>query len=287
MVTVHQKACFQVDQIGSSSERSNELIQVTRDQIRKNNQVIRALNIFSETQSDQLKDNLSRIQRLSDEMEQMRPLVNDISDIADRTNMLALNAAIEAARAGNAGRGFAVVADEVRRLSTQTNRAANEIAHRITTVARQAQTETDNARKLITEEEESQKFKTMAGNLADIEERFKSAATHLETVIRSIDEANRTIVEEVSTVLGEIQFQDVMRQRVEHVNEGLDQLTALARETSLWLSGGGEVPAVRLSDCMDAFDEKYVMQAQRETHTAVLGGVKGASSAPVQKIELF
>lgn len=287
MVHVHQNACFQIDRIGSSSEKSNELIAVTQDQIRKNNQVITALNVFSGTQSDQLKDNLVRIERLSNEMELMRPMVDDISDIADRTNLLALNAAIEAARAGNAGRGFAVVADEVRRLSTQTNKAAKEIADRITLVARQAQVETENARQLIERDEESQKFKTMAGNLSDIEERFKNASVHLEEVIQSIDESNRIIVAEVSTVLGEIQFQDVLRQRVEHVNEGLEYLSGLARDTVLWLEGTTEMPSQRLREQLDEFSKKYVMHDQQRTHDAVMGTAGMASGASIQKIQLF
>jgi methyl-accepting chemotaxis protein len=287
MVRVHEKARFQVDQIGSSSEKSSELIEVTQDQIRKNNQVIQALNAFSATQSDQLKDNLDRIQRLSDGMDQMRPMVDDISDIADRTNLLALNAAIEAAHAGDAGRGFAVVADEVRRLSTQTNKAAKDIANRITMVAGQAQTETQNARNMIEHNEESHKFKTMAGNLSDIEERFKTSSVHLEEVIQSIDEANRIIVEEVTIVLGEIQFQDVLRQRIEHVSQGMDYLSGLARDTALWLNGAAEKPSQRLSEQLDVFNANYVMQEQRTTHNAVLGKTGQASGASSQKIELF
>jgi methyl-accepting chemotaxis protein len=284
MMNVHDKANFQADRINSSSD---DLIAVTEDQIRKNKQVIFALNAFSDTQSNQLKDNLGRIQRLSDEMEQMLPLVDDISDIADRTNLLALNAAIEAARAGEAGRGFGVVADEVRRLSTQTNISAKEIASRITQVARQAQTETENARELIRREDETQQFRSMAGNLSDIEERFKSATLHLDEVIKSIDRSNRVIVEEVSTVLGEIQFQDVLRQRIEHVNEGLEFLSGLARDTVLWLSGGGELPSQHLEEHLDALSRKYVMQEQRSTHDAVLGTSGASLAASSPKIELF
>ena len=284
IVNVHEKASFQADRIGSSS---HGLMEVTQDQIRKNKQVIQALNAFSNTQSDQLKDNLVRIQKLSDEMEQMRPMVNDISDIADRTNLLALNAAIEAARAGEAGRGFAVVADEVRRLSTQTNKSAKEIADRITLVTSQAHTETENARRLIEHDAESQQFRSMAGNLSEIEDRFRAASVNLEESIQSIDHSNRIIVDEISIVMGEIQFQDVLRQRVEHVNDGLDFLSNLARETVLWLDGGTEVPAQRLHEHLDELSANYVMQAQRSTHDAVLGKTGKATGASSQKIELF
>lgn len=76
--------------------------------------------------SEQIKDLLMAINRISESSFEVGKIIKAIEDIAFQTNILALNAAVEAARAGAAGKGFAVVADEVRNLAMKSADAAND-----------------------------------------------------------------------------------------------------------------------------------------------------------------
>ncbi len=287
MMVIHEKSDSQMGRIGSSAAKSVELMQVTQQQMRTNQAVIEALNDFSARQIAHLEDHLRRVQDISLRIEQFRPLVEIIAAIADRTNLLALNAAIEAARAGEAGKGFAVIASEVRQLCNQTNESAQEIANRISEIADHARQETENARNSITSQQDSVEFKRLAENITAIADRFGNASTFLEDIIKNIDEANKVIVHEISTALGEIQFQDVVRQRVEHVGNGLDRLSSYAQETVLWLEGKSEQSAGRLELQLSELKETYVMMEQRATHDAVVGDASSEGSTSGSRIELF
>ncbi len=138
-------------EIADQSESINEIDRIMGDlNTHINSLTERAGSIMAESdKAINLADNavnnsavaLEGMRKIQASSEQIKSIIELISEIADQTNLLALNAAIESARAGEAGRGFAVVSDEISKLADKSTQAAKEIGALITETGRNIDTD--------------------------------------------------------------------------------------------------------------------------------------------------
>jgi methyl-accepting chemotaxis protein len=89
------------------------------------------LNEKARENQKKIENLFSSVSSIEESFNSVKSAVEQISDIAERTNILALNASIQAAHAGEAGKGFSVVAGEVRKLSYNSTAQVTRIFDQI------------------------------------------------------------------------------------------------------------------------------------------------------------
>lgn len=207
---------------------------------------------------------LENMRKVTGTMENIREVVQEIEYIADQTNLLALNASIEAARAGEHGRGFAVVADEVRKLSARSTTAAIEIGKLIKTVEKEVSgmyvdTEKSAA---ATELRSSESEELMNDTLSKLNDVMMMAQSELD----GLSTETESLAKDIGGIVISMQFQDITRQKIEHVIEPLQALKTESEEMLGRLESGRLTGGPGGADSgMNWLEDMYTMESERKT----------------------
>ncbi len=283
--------------IKDSVSRSNLLSQQSQAQIESNMSTVADLLSYREQRESEHKAAQDSIRRVVTEIGSLSPLVELIKTIAKQTDLLALNAAIEAARAGEAGKGFAVVADEVRKLSNQTSEAAARVTEGIEKVSGAIMKELTVTLAIDSGAADQKRLDEISARLKEMGEGFTQTLGYLQHLTTSLDNSTEMIAHDVVDTLGSLQFQDIVRQQLEHVVAGLGQLSGhmddLASGTRNCLVKPLDVAT--LDSRLATLQKGYAMQSQRDAHARGIGGTRNEpvanttndASISGKRVELF
>ena len=285
---LNEKTTQQREHIAHSIKSGQELTTNTEIRVQNNKEIIGAIELQMGIQTQEFKSNFDRIQGLAGEVRALSPLIKVITSIAQQTSLLALNAEIEAARAGSSGKGFSVVALEVRKLAVRSTQAAADIAAKINATCKRVDEEMAAAYTSLEQHEASSAMSQLVTGLGDMQVEFSNNSQLLLEVITEVDANYAESVNRLVEALGHIQFQDVMRQRMEHVQQALTEM----RDHLMRLSDTVDCPGwdcqfdTTFKSLLEAHLSQYKMASQTVTHLAVAGGTADCDhSHPA--VELF
>jgi len=222
--------------------------------------------------SGQSSATVAHIDEMTQHLEGIFSLLEDVKSIADQTNLLALNAAIEAARAGEAGRGFAVVADEVRSLSersTTFNEQIRKLAHNSKdavhkvrdTVSQMASRDVNRSRDAKNE------VSRLLGQLQTMNDAMAVG-------MREVAGCNEAIDRSVGEAVRSLQFEDISTQALGSADVHLQRLTAINREAvslqeMLTRSGAADETVMRAIEQFSSRLREMRDQWQKPVHKPV------------------
>lgn len=219
-----------------------------------------------------VEQTLAGMELIIEDAEDIRKIVSEIEYIAEQTNLLALNAAIEAARAGEHGRGFAIVADEVRKLSDRSNAAADEIRELITKV------ETD-MKDIYLKTKKSTSESNVLSSEAEmvVEDTLKEIDGVMNDAKKQLAELTvetESLAKDISSIVISMQFQDITRQRIEHVIEPLLSFKSDLEKTTQKIRNMSEkIHEAQGNGGAAWLEEMYTMEAERDVMKNMLDKV--------------
>lgn len=224
--------------------------------------------------------------KLAEETESVLAVLNGVQRIARQTTMLSLNVSIEAARVGDLGKGFAVIAQEIRSLAGEVQLLADNVHQRVSglmgsvhvDLREQARHRQDN---------ETAAMSNVSDGLGLLTTNLMLLLQHQREVLGRIKAENEDIAEPIMSMMGSIQFQDIVRQQIEQVVSMAMEVKAHIGAVKEGLHDPATLPEIEtLTVRLEKLFSTYVMREQRDIHGAVLG--KGsAPEAAVASIELF
>jgi methyl-accepting chemotaxis protein len=238
------------------------------------------IGAFIERLPAKTEHDLANVQAIVKEILSLSAMTADVQAISLQSHLLALNVAIEAGRAGSAGATFKVLADEMRKLAGNSRSMAMKMSEGL---SRARQIVEGGLKTTITES--SQQLAEVSKTTASINKlraNFDDMSQYYKTRFAIVTKHNEDLVKEIAEVLGQIQYQDVVRQCIERTRVATGRRNAALSDS---LAAAEEAPAclAQLPQQLELILSDYLSEEQNHSHST---RQTSGEDAPL-KIELF
>ncbi|SDN06779.1 Methyl-accepting chemotaxis protein (MCP) signalling domain-containing protein [Methylobacterium phyllostachyos] len=228
----------------------------------------------------------STVDAAADQMRGLDTLIVSLEKVGASTRMLALNANIEASRAGIHGAGFKVIARELQDLAQASQAAMAEARAQVSNVQRtiaQVLTTDHGAEGTHSEQQRLESLMTELDGIARTTTQVLLGMVR--TDLAEIASQTSAVGDQVLSVFGQVQFQDVVRQQIEAVDESNAMLRQCLDGLRQGLIGAEPAALIRPTAILETVRSRYVTQIQHRVDAQALGKATAGTDTP--DIELF
>jgi methyl-accepting chemotaxis protein len=225
-----------------------------------------------------MESDLRHVQVVVDEIKQLDGLVEAVQAIGMQSHLLAINASIEASHAGVRGAAFRIVAEEMRTLAANSGVVAGRITQGLGR-ARHA-VESGMAASIADGGRQLRDVSLAAASIRHLLDNFNAMHQHQSARLAVVAQHNEDLLRDISEVLGQIQYQDVVRQAIERIRGVVDRRNACLAQALAAQEEGG---LAQLAAPLAALRAAFLDEEARHGNAARVGADAGGEL----KIELF
>jgi methyl-accepting chemotaxis protein len=218
-----------------SNDRVVQIIEHTESQLARSQSLI---SEFSNERSMDATNVQTAMDDIASVVAELGHMIQMVRTLSKQTRMLAFNASIEAARAGAAGRGFAVVASEVKDLSLLSDQAAVQIGTGIEKLEQvvQASLHTIVGQRI---DKEARGFNDISGAVSELTDNLQKLFSHQRDTLTKVQYENERMSDPIMQMIGSIQFQDVVKCRLEAIVHCFDRIIGCIENSAGGMVDGG------------------------------------------------
>ncbi len=180
------------------------------------------INLVSELETRlDIESFLRNFQNLKGMIDEIIKTLRQTSDMFEQMNMLSINATIEAVRAGEHGRGFVVVASEFGKLASNSETLSKNAEKLINEISKHLE-KTEKIVKILDKD-----IEIAIDNLRNFIPALETLSLFEKIVKKSslFIQENKNLYENINQIIVNLQFQDITKQMLEHVNKIIETVS--------------------------------------------------------------